>query len=230
MNLPDIREVEAYIIEQAIARGIDPKVALKVAKSEGLKEGVWQSNIVKDGVREPSYGAWQLYEGGGLGNKFKAKYGVSASDPRTWKLQTDFALDEAKRGGWGPWYGSRAVGVAPFEGIRASRRPSVGPVQGLGSNASPEAAYSPPEAAYDPLSSISTPPVDAVEPSFGQQVVDQVKGIDWGSLGDLGYRGRGVQSSGPPPKKAPMELQPMEYVRREGRYSPLGILKQLGLI
>ena len=39
----DFDEMEAYIRRAAIARGINPDVALRVARSEGLQPGTWQS-------------------------------------------------------------------------------------------------------------------------------------------------------------------------------------------
>lgn len=113
-------EIVDYIRQAAQARGIDPDVAVAVARSEGLNanpEEGWQSNVVKDGVREPSFGPFQLYMGGGLGNKFQAKTGLDPRDPSTVFKQIDFALDEAKRGGWGPWYGAKAIGLSEREGL-----------------------------------------------------------------------------------------------------------------
>jgi hypothetical protein len=100
-------EIEAYIRKAAIARGIDPEVAIKVWNSEG-RYGVGpskQSTVVKNGVREQSFGPFQLYMGGGLGNTFQKQTGLDPRDPTTFAQQIDFSLDEAKRGGWGPWYG-----------------------------------------------------------------------------------------------------------------------------
>jgi len=113
-------EIISYIRQAAEARGMDPDVAVAVARSEGLNadpEEAWQSKIVKDGVREPSYGPYQLYMGGGLGNEFVEKTGLDPRDPSTVFAQIDFSLDQAKRGGWGPWYGARAIGLGEREGI-----------------------------------------------------------------------------------------------------------------
>lgn len=114
MNVPQVTD---YIRQAAARRGIDPEIALRVARSEGLGEGIWQSNFVKDGKRETSYGPYQLLVGGGLGDKFQQKYGKSPADPSTVYQQVDFALDEAKSGGWGPWYGAAKVGVGNWDGL-----------------------------------------------------------------------------------------------------------------
>ena len=129
-KLPDLSAVQKYIIDSARQRGIDPEIALRVAKSEGLSPGVWQSNIRKNGNREPSYGPFQLLVGGkgtgfpeGLGNDFLRRTGKSPSDPSTWKEQIDFSLDHASRNGWDAWYGAAKAGVGDFDGIqnRATR-------------------------------------------------------------------------------------------------------------
>lgn len=116
-----IGEMEGYIRQAASARGINPDVAVRVARSEGLAPGVWQSNVVKNGRRETSYGPFQLLVGGGLGDKFQRQHGASPADPSTWRQQIDFALDEAATGGWGPWYGAAKVGVGRRTGLEGAR-------------------------------------------------------------------------------------------------------------
>lgn len=119
---PETAALEGYIREAATKRGIDPDVAVRVARSEGLAPGVWQSNVVrKDGQRETSYGPFQLLVGGGLGDKFKELYGKSPSDPSTVYQQVDFALDQAAQGGWSPWYGAAKVGVGSRTGLDNAR-------------------------------------------------------------------------------------------------------------
>jgi hypothetical protein len=117
----DVAGLEGYIREAAQKRGIDPEIAVKVARSEGLAPGVWQSNVVKNGKRETSYGPYQLLVGGGLGDKFQKIYGKSPADPSTVQQQIDFALDEAAQGGWGPWYGAAKVGVGQRTGLERAR-------------------------------------------------------------------------------------------------------------
>lgn len=113
-----------FIRQYASSIGIDPEVALKVAKSEGLGAGIWQSNYSRGGFREPSYGPFQLLKGGrgtgfgtGLGNAFMARTGLDPADPANWQQSTSFALDQAREGGWGPWYGAAKVGVGKWDGI-----------------------------------------------------------------------------------------------------------------
>lgn len=115
---PRNEEVHSYIVQKSHELGIEPRVALEVWAREG-KAG-WQSNFVKNGKRERSYGPFQLYVDGGLGNKFQKLTGLDPSDPANWKAGVDFALNEAKTGGWGPWYGAKAAGITGFEGIGGS--------------------------------------------------------------------------------------------------------------
>ena len=117
---PTKDEISAYIASKAMELGIDPSVAVAVANSEGLNANPadgWQSNFVKNGQREPSYGPFQLYMGGGLGNNFLEQTGLDPRDPTTWKKQVDFALGHAKNNGWGSWYGARNAGIGDFQGI-----------------------------------------------------------------------------------------------------------------
>jgi hypothetical protein len=113
--LPSVDDQTNYITQAAIARGIDPNIALRVARSEGLQPGTWQSNVYKSGVREPSYGPFQLNNAGGLGTLFQKQTGL---DPSNWKAGVDFALDQAKAGGWSPWYGAKNAGITGMTGIQ----------------------------------------------------------------------------------------------------------------
>lgn len=225
MNLPDTREVESYIRSVATQMGIDPEIAVRVAKHEGLAPGVWQSNLKRpDGSRERSYGPFQLFEGGGLGNKFKSVYGVSAADPSTWKQQVEFALSEAKKGGWSPWYGSKAAGIGPFEGIRQGASSpgtqTAGPNRGLDQPADP--SYSP-----------SQGPGDAVaqEPTFIDKLAANKDNFDnWASVAETlsgGAKPQEVAPIGPATGYAQMQLPITKYLAAGGDPS---LLRKLGLI
>lgn len=111
-------DVASYIAKAATARGIDPDIALRVAKSEGgLKSWNLQSNYMKNGVQEPSFGPYQLYMGGGLGNAFQKKTGLDPRLAENGPAGVDFALDNAKKSGWGAWYGAKKAGIGNWEGI-----------------------------------------------------------------------------------------------------------------
>lgn len=122
VNIP---EVTAYIRQAAMKRGIDPEIAVRVARSEGLAPGVWQSNVVKNGKRETSYGPFQLLVGGGLGDQFVKQTGMDPRDPSSVYAQVDFALDNAAQGGWSPWYGAAKVGVGNWDGVKGAKPAGV---------------------------------------------------------------------------------------------------------
>lgn len=137
--LGPVSDMAGYIQQAAIARNIDPNIALKVAQSEGLAAGVWQSNLFKNGVREPSFGPFQLLKGGagtgfptGLGNDFLKQTGLDPANPANARAGVDFALDHASQNGWGAWYGAKAAGVGNFEGIGASSSKAVTALDKLG--------------------------------------------------------------------------------------------------
>lgn len=148
-------EIADYIRQSATARGIDPDTALRVAMSEGgLKDPVRQSDYVKNGVREASYGPFQLYMGGGLGNK-ALEAGIDPRDPNQWRQGVDFALDQAATGGWSPWYGAAKVGLgnrAGLENARAigfSRQPTQGGAASAIETVAPLAGTTPAAPAFD---------------------------------------------------------------------------------
>lgn len=122
MPLPSAAEREQFIRAYAASIGIDPDVAVKVARSEGLKDGVWQATGQLDYGREQSYGDFQLHNApaghrGGLGNEFYKTTGLNPADQANWQAMDKFALDQARKGGWGPWMGAKKVGVTGYEGI-----------------------------------------------------------------------------------------------------------------
>lgn len=110
----DPRELVPYIRQAAIARGIDPDVAVKVAASEGLTE------FSGDGGQ--SGGAFQLHvtpdnKGGHVGDRFMADTGLDPRDPKNEKATIDYALDTAAKNGWGEWNGAKRIGITGFAGI-----------------------------------------------------------------------------------------------------------------
>lgn len=124
----DVKEMEQYIRQAARARGIDPDTAVRVARSEGLARGTWQSNVKHPTRgREPSYGPFQLLEGGrngwptGMGNDFRRQTGLDPSDPANARAGVDFALDGAARNGWGAWYGAKHAGIGNRQGLDGAK-------------------------------------------------------------------------------------------------------------
>lgn len=116
-------DISSYIRNAAIQRGIDPDIALRVAMSEGgVTSWNLQSSYVKNGVREPSFGPFQLYKGGGLGNAMIKQTGLDPALAANGPAGVDFALDNAKKSGWGQWYGAAKAGIGDWEGIDKSAK------------------------------------------------------------------------------------------------------------
>jgi hypothetical protein len=134
--------IEEYIRAAAARRGINPDIAVKVAMSEGgVKDPIRQSDFKKNGLREPSYGPFQLLVGGegtgfpaGMGNDFMRTTGLDPRKPENAQAGIDFALDGAAKKGWGAWYGAKRVGLDNFAGIGGNPDPSM-----MGSMAPPSA-------------------------------------------------------------------------------------------
>jgi len=140
-GLPSVQEMEAYIRAKAVELGIDPDTAVAVARSEGLQPGTWQAKGTLDYGRERSYGPFQLHVAPaghrqGMGNDFVKATGLDPADPANWKPGVDFALNQAKRGGWSPWYGAKKNDITGFMGISGQPK-QVAPqpaVQGAGTS------------------------------------------------------------------------------------------------
>ncbi|MBO0904218.1 phage tail length tape measure family protein [Jiella sonneratiae] len=127
-KVPPVSDLAAYIRQAANVRGIDAETALRVARSEGLGEGIWQSNYRRNGYREPSFGPFQLLKGGpgtgfgrGLGNAFMRDTGMDPADPRSAYAGIDYALNHAAKNGWGAWYGADKAGIGKWEGLRGAQ-------------------------------------------------------------------------------------------------------------
>jgi len=118
-------EVLAYLIEGAKRRGIDPATVQRAFGHEGLN--VFDpSRPDRGGDEGSSFGPYQLHYKGfsksmpnaGMGDDFTRATGLHASDPSTWKAQTDYVLDYLANGGsWKPWMGAAAEGITGRMGL-----------------------------------------------------------------------------------------------------------------
>jgi hypothetical protein len=116
-------EIEEIVREEAELRGIDPDTAVAIYRSEGA--GAYQSTVPRTGNgslngREASFGPYQLYTGGGLGNEYERLTGRTLTQDNSVEGITNqirFALDRAATGGWGPWYGRLTAGVGTRDGL-----------------------------------------------------------------------------------------------------------------
>jgi hypothetical protein len=128
-----MNEVEQWIRQRAPIWGVDPDVAVKVAKGEGglmdpYRHGEGPAPKSQDpsfGKKENSFGPLQLYisgNGAGLGDRALA----AGIDPRKdWKGGIDFGLREAAQKGWGQWYGAKAQGITGMMGINGNGVPGT---------------------------------------------------------------------------------------------------------
>lgn len=107
----DPRGLTPFITETAKKYGIDPRVALAVANSEGLY-GFF-------GDHYTSFGAFQLHRGGrgSVGTEFERATGLNLADKANERASIDFAMKWASQHGWGAWMGARAHGITGFYGI-----------------------------------------------------------------------------------------------------------------
>jgi hypothetical protein len=112
------------ITRSAQKYGIDPRTALRVARSEGGTSGWIRSRYSKGGYQEPSYGPFQLLVGGegtgfprGMGNDFMDATGLDPRDPANADAAIDYAMSRAKQDGWGAWYGAAKSGIGRRDGI-----------------------------------------------------------------------------------------------------------------
>ena len=186
------REREAYVRAEAAKRGIDPDIAVRVAKSEGFGRYV--------GDKGTSFGDWQLHfknnipglSNGGLGDVLMKRHKIDARDPSTWREQTQFALDEAAKGGWAPWHGWRGPARAGLSGARAI---------GITKTAEEQASRFPPVRSRDDLAKAAGT-ADVMYPlGWGRRMDRQAPGIGDSMMGRAFGPG-GVAGAAAAPVKA----------------------------
>lgn len=122
------RDIEEIIRDEAQQRGIDPDVAVRIFRAEGA--GSYQSSVRRSGRgslggREASFGPYQLYIGGGLGNEYQERTGRDLTTDNTEDGITNqirFALDMAVTQTWQPWYGRGPAGVGRRQGLEGARQ------------------------------------------------------------------------------------------------------------
>jgi|TARA_B110000879_G_scaffold190007_1_gene253975 peptidoglycan hydrolase-like protein with peptidoglycan-binding domain len=119
--------MERIITKEASLRGMDPGVAIKIFRAEGA--GSYQSSVARSGNgslggREASFGPYQLYIGGGLGNDYQKATGRDLTKDNTVDGITNqirFALDMAVKNTWQPWYGRGPAGVGKLDGLSGAK-------------------------------------------------------------------------------------------------------------
>lgn len=210
MALPSVAQMEAYIRRRAEELGIDPDVAVRVARSEGLQDGTWQANGTLSYGREQSYGPFQLHnapagERPGMGNDFVKATGLNPADPDTWDEGIDFALEQARKGGWGAWYGAKKEGITGFMGIggKPADAPDTFPARPTDTVAQPGAGAMP-----DPV------------PGLLDEDPMSIDDMDYAGLAKMGLKvldkaTKKKTASAPPPLQ-PLVLQPLQRYTLKG--------------
>lgn len=117
------KNIESIIAKEAKLRNMDVATAIKVYRSEGLNS--YQSQLKYKGKQEKSYGPYQLFVDGGLGNTYQKDTGRKLVSDNTLEGITNqirWSLDYvAKTGSWNPWKGAARVGIEDDEGLNGSK-------------------------------------------------------------------------------------------------------------
>ena len=117
------KNIESIIAKEAKLRNMDVATAIKVYRAEGLNS--YQSQLKYEGKRERSYGPYQLFIDGGLGNTYQKDTGRKLVSDNTLEGITNqirWSLDYvAKTGSWSPWKGAARVGIENDEGLNGSK-------------------------------------------------------------------------------------------------------------
>ena len=121
-------DIETTIRAEAELRGIDQDVAVEIFRHEG--RGSYQSTVPRSGKgslngREASFGPFQLYVGGGLGNEYERRTGrelVNDNNKDGITNQIRFALDMAVKQSWQPWYGRKNAGISQWQGLQGAKQ------------------------------------------------------------------------------------------------------------
>ena len=122
------KSIETIVRQEAALRNMDPDTAVAIFRSEGA--GSYQSQVARSGKgafngKEDSYGPFQLYRGGGLGNQYESQTGRNLREDNTLEGITNqirFGLDAAVDSGWTPWYGRKHAGVGVRDGLSNAKK------------------------------------------------------------------------------------------------------------
>lgn len=117
--MAEIGDIASYIYSRAQEIGVDPNLALGIARYEGLNPNtIGSPTFGNPDARGYSFGPFQLYSGsrdpgtiapGGMAYEFMQRYG-SAPSRENWQQQVDFSLERMKSAGTSPWYAVRDRG------------------------------------------------------------------------------------------------------------------------
>jgi hypothetical protein len=108
------QDKEAFIRASALQAGINPDIAMAVARSEGFNSFSGDNNT--------SFGAFQLHvtpggRGHAVGDEFQKMTGLDPADRANEHEGIMFAMEWVKRHGWHDFHGAGRVGVGDHQGI-----------------------------------------------------------------------------------------------------------------
>ncbi len=123
---PGIKEgmsdLEIHARQEAARLGIDPEMAVRVGNTEGGFADPTRQNT----GGAPAYGPYQMHVGGpekpGLGDEM-IRLGMDPRKPENAKKAITFALEHAKKNGWGAFQGAAANGINEWDGIDRGAAP-----------------------------------------------------------------------------------------------------------
>lgn len=104
---------EAFIRAYARYRGVNPDLAVDIARNEGMNTSARGPNLASvadvDANGVPfSYGDFQMNVRNGLGSVAR-QHGIDPADPNQWAASDAFAIDWMANNGYGPWHGDRGL-------------------------------------------------------------------------------------------------------------------------
>jgi hypothetical protein len=156
----------------------------------------------------------------GLGDDFTRVTGLNARDPSTIDAQIDFALDQAAKGGWGPWHGAANSGIGRWQGIGQAGAPQIT------SPSAPAYAAAPPSGVPAPQLAGAVPTQDTGpgeprliapgQPQTGPAYSDET----WNNRPQYDYGAQAPQPSTVPlPPQRPQDQPPLLNGGQPGVYS-----------
>jgi len=176
----DVNSIASYIYNRAREVGVNPNLALGIARYEGLNPNTLGSPTFGNrDAKGYSFGPFQLFSGspdpntiapGGMAYEFQQKFGEAPS-AGNWQKQVDFSLDRMRRSGVGPWYAVGAQG-----GPEAITQKGALFARQIGLDGGAAVAYSPRSIAED-QAQVGSP----AAPTSRQQMAQPVYANDFGT-------------------------------------------------
>jgi hypothetical protein len=98
---------------------------MRVARSEGFTNFRGDNNT--------SFGAFQLHvtpngREHAVGDQFKSETGLDPSDPANERQGIDYALNWARKHGWGDFHGAANTGIGKWQGIGSTTDVQIGSI------------------------------------------------------------------------------------------------------